>query len=547
MAKKADGQLEKEFAALLAGNPGFNVVLDDGKTWLCPYCGKPAVADRSSPEFEARAFRHVIDKCAKAGGLQAAPLPLARLHEIVELARLKAHYQAEAAWRVRIGDAWLCPFCVQTTSVRMTGPNRAPRPVDDMAHDIHAHFRSCYEYAQDPKSWKTVEQIKAELGERKKEEQLVQTVVDLFGSNPVFGFADSNHHWICPFCETPISSVDCSTPLAKPREAPRQALAHFRSGACRYESGVLDPKKTAEEMQAIAARLSGDKPSASENAPASAPAPAEADYIQSLRDELGEMRSELGRNKKLQEDLERARKAQQRMLPSGPPDVPGYDFDVYFSSCEQVSGDFYDFIRLDDGRIGVVMGDISGHGIDAGIVMGMTKKAFALRAQSGADPLVVAAQVNEDIRPEIGQATFVTAVYGIVDPRDNTFRFVRCGHTFPMLYEYATGEAGQIMSEGLVMGSLKGELFAEKLGLEEIEFGAGDSLVLYTDGIMEAMTEDGEEFGVERVHEAVLRHGATTARGVIEGIVGATQVFTRGCPQNDDVTLIVVRRKCPGE
>ncbi len=533
--------LHKTFANLLKNHVCFNVLLDDEKTWLCPYCGAPAVADRGSPDFEELAFKHVIEQCPKAGGLVAPPLSKGQLQEQVIHARFKAQYLSEPAWRIRVsGGVWLCPFCVQATNIKMVAPAGAQRTVDGIVRDIHAHFGRCYDYARSPGKWHTIEEIKAKLNEAKLQEQLVKGIAAQMGSDPVFQFSDKTGNWICPFCETPIGNVDFSTPLARTHSAPRQALVHFQSRECRYQGGELISDKTVEQMQEIVRRLSGET---AEAEPAAETPEAEPSYLESLRSELGELRSQLGQDKKLQQDLERARKAQRRMLPSEPPAIPGYDFDVYFQACEQVSGDFFDFILLKDGRIGIVMGDISGHGIDAGIVMGMTKKAFALRAQSGDDPTTVVSHVNGDILPELEKATFVTAIYGILDPGGHTFQFVRCGHTFPAHYKAAAGEVEDVTSKGLVMGSLKGPLFEKKLELKEVTLGPGDSLTLYTDGIMEAMTEEEEEFGLERAGETIRRHGpAGSAQAMIEGVIGAVHIFTRGHPQADDETLIVIQR-----
>jgi len=155
----------------------------------------------------------------------------------------------------------------------------------------------------------------------------------------------------------------------------------------------------------------------------------------------------------------------------------------------------------------------------------------------------VAAQVNADIRPEMETATFITAIYGVLDPQQGVFRFVRCGHTFPIFYDAATGQVEEVASDGVVMGSLKDPMFTNKTQLMEIELAPGDSVTFFTDGITEAMTADAEEFGADLTKEAIARHGPTTARGVIEGLIGAIQMFTGGHPQEDDNTLIVIRRQ----
>ncbi len=539
---KVGRHLLKKFAVMLEANPSFRVVLDDDKTWLCPFCGVPAVKDQNDPNFVDLALKHMLDRCPKANGLEGLVIPEAHLKDVVMSFRLKALYASEPAWRLRVGSgAWLCPFCVQPTNARMIDEAGAQRPADDVVRDIRGHLARCYPYAEHPDVWKSVEEIRAALGERKRQEQETKAVTEHMKVDPVYGFDDGEGHWVCPFCEEAIMSVDFSTPLARTHSAPGQVLAHFKSGKCTYQGGALDTGKALEEMQEVVGRITGaGKPEA--EAEGDAP-PGPTGYLESLKGELDELRSHLGQNKKLHDDLDRARKAQRRMLPSRPPDIPGYEVDVYFRGCEQVSGDFYDFIALPDGSTGIVMGDISGHGVDAGIVMGMAKKAFSLRAQSGADPVTVAAQVNDDIRPELETATFITAVYGVLNPQENVFRFVRCGHTFPVLFHAATGAVEEVPSEGVVLGSLKDPMFTNMTQLKEIALAPGDCVAFFTDGITEAMTEESEEFGADLTKEAIARHGPTSARGVVEGLIGAIQVFTGGHPQTDDNTLVVLRRQ----
>jgi serine phosphatase RsbU (regulator of sigma subunit) len=534
--------LLKKFTELFEANPSFRVVLDDGKTWLCPYCGAPAVADQNAPNFLELTLAHMLDKCPKANGLEGAVIPEGQLRDVVAFHRLKAIYASKPAWRLRVGGgAWLCPFCVQPTKARMVDDAGAQRPVDDVVRDIRAHLARCYPYSEHPDVWQSVEDIRAVLAERKRQEQEIKAVTEHMKVDAVYGFDDGEGHWICPFCEQVVTSVDFSTPLAKTHSAPGQVLAHFKSGKCTYQGGALNSGKTLEDMQEVVRRIIGTGEPEAEEKGAADQGP--TGYLESLKGELDELRSHLGQSKKMKADLERARKAQRRMLPSRPPDIPGYELDVYFRACDELSGDFYDFVVLPDGSVGILMGDISGHGVDAGIVMGMAKKAFSLRAQSNPDPVTVAAQVNADIFPELETATFISAVYGVLDPQTHVFRFVRCGHTFPMHYRRDTSGVEEVASDGVVLGSMKEPMFTEKTQLKEIALAPGDCVAFFTDGITEAMTEDNEEFGADLTKEAIARHGPTTARGVVEGLIGSIQLFTGGHPQADDETLVVVRRQ----
>ena len=202
---KLGKHLLKQFVTMLQASPAFRVVLDDGKTWLCPYCGAPAVEDQNDEHFVELALKHILDQCPKANGLEGAVIPQRQLNDMVIFYRMKALYSSEPAWRLRVGSgAWLCPFCVQATNARMVDEAGAQRPADDVVRDICAHLARCYPYSEHPDVWQSVDDIRATLGERKRQEQETKAVTEHMGVDPVYGFDDGEGHWICPFCEQAI-------------------------------------------------------------------------------------------------------------------------------------------------------------------------------------------------------------------------------------------------------------------------------------------------------------------------------------------------------
>lgn len=534
---KAKVDLPARFAELAANHPSFSVVLEDGKTWVCPYCAKPAVADFKSPDFQKHALEHVLKKCPTASSLEAVPLRLDQMQHIVHLYSIRQKLTTESSWRLSLGNGkWLCPYCLESTGIEMVSKEGAKRSPDELMHDIHNHLSRCLPCVQNPARWHTVDEIRAKMRERKEQEEFARKVAEKMKTDPVFQLSDRYGHWICPFCEKPLASVDFFSEFAREHNAPYQAALHMQGGQCKYK-GTLDPGKSLKAMQEVATKFMEEGAAAKKDEATTA---GDTQYLSALRDEVSELRSHIEKNKEFQENLQRARKAQQKMLPSKPTSVPGFEVEVYFQASEEVSGDFYDFIPLPEGKLGVVIGDVAGHGIDAGIVMGMTKKAFSLRAQAGQDPVATTMKVNDDIAPELGKTTFVTAVYGILDPADESFTFVRCGHTFPVLCQPKADNAYEVLSDGVVLGSQHGDLFEKKTQAVKLNLAPGQSITLFTDGISEAMTETGEEFGKERIIEAVKRHKEADALGVLEGLIGSVQMFTQGHKQADDQTIIVI-------
>lgn len=591
MPSKVARKTRDKFEELCNQNRCFNMVLDDSATWICPYCGQPAVDDCHAPDFPDAALAHLLDACPKADGLNGPIMPVFQMEEVQLFYRLKSRYMSDKAWRIQVaGGAWLCPFCVEPTDVTILDKSGQPLQVDDVVRNIRSHLKRCFPYSQTPNKWQTLDRVKEILRKRKEAEMFGSMVSEQLNRNPVFQFADKNGRWICPFCEKSIGNVDVSSPMARQHTAPQQIVGHFLSGTCVYREGPPDPRKTVEHMQQVAARFQAPKPggtdalnvqqmqfqamqqamaaqqqamaaqqqqalaaqqqqalAAQQQALAGQQQQARPDvestrYMDALRNELGDLRSHLDQNAEFRQNIERARKVQQRMLPMIPTTIPGYEFSAYYHACDHISGDFYDFIKLPDGRIGVVMGDVSGHGLDAGLVMGITKKAFSLRAQTGEDPLTVVARVNGDIIPDLDKSTFVTGVYGILDPNTHQFRFVRFGHTFPSYFKAKSREVVDVKSNGLMLGSVRDELFRRGTQMTEVFFGPGDAMVIFTDGFMEAMTEEKEEFGMDRLHGSVQRHGHSSAMGIIEGLLGSIQIFTRGFTQSDDQTVLVLKR-----
>jgi sigma-B regulation protein RsbU (phosphoserine phosphatase) len=246
-------------------------------------------------------------------------------------------------------------------------------------------------------------------------------------------------------------------------------------------------------------------------------------------------------------DAERSLKAaggrQRSMLPPVP-EVPGYEFASVYLPAEQVSGDFYDIIELDGGRYGILLGDISGHGMEAGIVMGAARKALQIYARSADSPAAVLSWGNEDLSPELDRETFLTAGYSILDASAGTVRYARAGHTHPLLVGPEPGRWQLVRSGGTMIGVTRGERFTGSLEEVDLELRPGQAFVQYTDGLTEARERGGEEFGVDRLIECLERAVGPQASlsGMFAAVVAELAAWTGGAPQEDDVTILGVRR-----
>jgi sigma-B regulation protein RsbU (phosphoserine phosphatase) len=224
--------------------------------------------------------------------------------------------------------------------------------------------------------------------------------------------------------------------------------------------------------------------------------------------------------------------------------VLGAEIDLIYRPAAVVSGDFYDFVPLADGKMAILIGDVSGHGIEAGILMGMAKKVLAIRLQDIQDPVDALARANDDVDKDLGRVNFVTAFLAIFDPMRRVLTCVRAGHNPPLLYNPAReGRCLQIKPGGLGLGILDSASFMPSIQVEEIQVLAGDLLLLYTDGLVEARNKEGEQFGIDRTTQALAATYGYSPALVLSTLAGALDDFAGEFVSEDDVTAVCVRFK----
>lgn len=242
---------------------------------------------------------------------------------------------------------------------------------------------------------------------------------------------------------------------------------------------------------------------------------------------------------RIEHQLRIAHEVQARLLPGAPPRPrPGLDIAGVCIPTFEIGGDYFDHIELADGRLALVIADISGKGVPAAISMSAFRSIVLAHARTLQQPVELAARVNELLPEATAQAAYVTCVYGVLDPGDGRLSYVNCGHNPPLLLR-ADGGAERLESGGMPLG-----VFADAhLEPGEAWLRRGDTLVLYTDGVVENADREGEElFGIERLL-AVLRGSChLPAKGVIDAVIEATRAFASSQAYPDDFTLMVVRR-----
>jgi predicted ester cyclase len=246
--------------------------------------------------------------------------------------------------------------------------------------------------------------------------------------------------------------------------------------------------------------------------------------------------AEARERERIEQELQVARQIQQALLPETSPELDGWEVTTYYEPAREVGGDFYDFLELDDGRLGLVVGDATGKGMPAALVMATTRGMLRAVVQSLESPGEVLARVNEALVSEIPPNMFVTCLYAILDLDKCRLRYANAGHDLPYLRR-RSGEAEELRARGMPLGLLPGMSYEEKETILE----AGDSALFYSDGLVEAHDPKGGMFGFPRLRALVAEHGEE--RSLEEALLEELYSFVgEGWEQEDDITLLTLRR-----
>jgi serine phosphatase RsbU (regulator of sigma subunit)/predicted ester cyclase len=252
-----------------------------------------------------------------------------------------------------------------------------------------------------------------------------------------------------------------------------------------------------------------------------------------LRGEL--LEQERIERERIEQDLRVARSIQQASLPKEVPTLEGWQIAPYYQPAREVGGDFYDFFELEDGQIGLAVGDATGKGVPAALAV--TASCSMLRAvaqDSGYSPGEVLGRVNETLVARIPPNMFVTCFYAILDPNSCTLSYANAGHDLPYLWH--GGDAEELRARGMPLGLMPGMEYEEK----EIVLQEGDSTLLYTDGLVVAHDPQREMFGFPRLQALVAEHGEQQALG--DFLMEELYSFVgESWEQEDDITLVTLR------
>jgi serine phosphatase RsbU (regulator of sigma subunit) len=266
--------------------------------------------------------------------------------------------------------------------------------------------------------------------------------------------------------------------------------------------------------------------------------------LNEMTERLSTAREQIVEKERMSKELEIARGIQQSLLPTTFPDVPSVEVAAACESATEVGGDYFDLITIDNRRIGVVIADVSGKGVPGLLVMGVARNVIRAQARQHLSPREVLIRANDIIAPDIHRGMFVTVLYGVLDVERRAFNFANAGHN-PLIILKRSGPVPYeiIKTQGRPVGFMAGAFFDDRLEETSIAVEEGDTIFAYTDGIMDAMNQNDDEFGMDRVIETLTEKRAAPVQEIADTLLARINEFAGDRAQTDDMTLLAIALK----
>ena len=588
---------KREVLEELRGNPLWQVHLQN-RYWICPCCGQIGSAWKEPKEMLTEVLGHIRNRCPGSRNKKGQLLPIKDLRHRSRFLQIRNNLRKNPTWKYRDSKmGWYCPYCALPTGILVPEEGPISEPV---LREMDIHLRHCR--ILDHQTEKSEEEIRISLSLRdipewgyftftgrwicpfcihattaridsgkvlshgfqgrvhahlhhckggrilhspsklqeatKRADAIVKLgsrIRNRLHPKSVWTCQDREGSWICPYCRKSVYHIRFSNEYSIRESIPEMMAVHlvrnctpFANGTPHHKQRIDMPGKTETTIRI-------------KNLPPQKKSGDTTRIIQVIQDEIAGLRSEVESDREVKHSLEEARKMQRKMLPDIPT-VEGYQFSTLYKPCHKVGGDFYDFIPFNDGKLGVVIGDVSGHGMEAALVMGMAKKAIQIHARQEDDPVEILVAANDEVREDLHANSFLTVTLGILDPHNHTFHYVRAGHTPLVLLNPSREKPVQVLQPGgTALGMVRSDRFFKTLKPDRIDLVPGDLLVQFTDGITETMNRAREEYGMDRLTALLGNLSERETDYICYKVESALERFQGKEEQQDDVALLAIR------
>jgi phosphoserine phosphatase RsbU/P len=258
----------------------------------------------------------------------------------------------------------------------------------------------------------------------------------------------------------------------------------------------------------------------------------------SLAIENARLHKDIVEKERIEKELEIAGTIQRRLLPKQLPVLPGYEIDAVARPSKNVGGDYYDLLMLKDGKFAFVIADVSGKGVPAALIVSTLHASLHAYIDGASNLADLVRRLNIIVHENTEAERFITLFMAVLDPDDGTLTYVNAGHNFPFLLRTQQSSIHPLTSTGLPLGMFNTAEFQQ----EVVKLDQSDYLVMYTDGVTEAMNSSMDEYGESRLRQVMIGSSDKPAAGLLGGIVSDVERFVAGEPQSDDLTMLVLKR-----
>ncbi len=250
---------------------------------------------------------------------------------------------------------------------------------------------------------------------------------------------------------------------------------------------------------------------------------------------------ELTEQERLKRELEIARNVQLNLLPQKSPEIPGLDIDGICIPAMEIGGDYFDYFKINDDTLGIVVADVTGKGTSAAFYMAVIKGIMLSMASIYSSPSQLLSELNRRIFGTMDRKIFITMIYAIIDLRKRVLKFARAGHNALIMMNPNNSRVESLTPGGIGLGLAHDSLFDHHIAEQKIRVHPGDTFLFYTDGVTEAMNNQWEEFGEQRLINLLSQQNDMTASQIQGSVITALKNFVEDAPQHDDITLVTIR------